>query len=411
MRRINYPSKEIIIPNKDINKLIKVKTKKYPFKSEKESEDFYKNIIEEEMILSNDYNFANIEKLLNLYIKGINLHQKTLDTKEIYYFQEKINLLLNTPKVKSIINKEKKKNDLNMKNFTYFDDNNENRFKMGNRIKNSNDINLLRSKTFKNNIALNSFKLKALNQSIKKELEEKEYQRKKIDKINKELFNKNKSVLLLKDDFKNQENNFKEKLLLKRKNKLNMSRINKDKETNIINKNDNFNINNKNKSLTATYSLNKFIDKEKEKILKNSEDDNIIQESLKEKIYKYFDEYNDNIYKYYYLKTLKKISELAKENISKNMKINEEYQTEIKNLLKMQLENNSVVDDEDINNFKEELENEIQKNDDLFEKDIEDEISIFKLYGYSFSAPKELEMLKNKIKCEIYNDIYKILNK
>ena len=397
MRQITFPSKEII-PKKDINKLIKVKTKKNPFRSEKESEEFYKNIIEEEMILSNDYNFANIEKLLNLYIKGINLHQKTLDTKEIYYFQEKINLLLNTPKVKSIINKEKKKTDLNI----YFDDNNNNSFKIEKRPKNNNDINLLRSKTYKNNIALNSFKLKALNQSIKQELEAKEYQKKKIDKINKELFNKNKSVLLLKDDFKNQANNFKEKLLLKRKNKLNMSTINKDKENNI---------NNKNKSLTAVYSLNKKIEVKEEINLKNNDDNNIIKESLKEKIYKYFDEYNDNIYKYYYLKTLKKISELAKENISKNMKINEEYQTEIKNLLKIQLEENSVIDDEDINNYKEELENEIQKNDDLFEKDIEEEISIFKLNGYSFSAPKELEMLKNKIKCEIYNNIYNILNK
>ena len=397
MRQITFPSKEII-PKKDINKLIKVKTKKNPFRSEKESEEFYKNIIEEEMILSNDYNFENIEKLLNLYIKGINLHQKTLDTKEIYYFQEKINLLLNTPKVKSIINKEKKKTDLNI----YFDDNNNNSFKIEKRPKNNNDINLLRSKTYKNNIALNSFKLKALNQSIKQELEAKEYQKKKIDKINKELFNKNKSVLLLKDDFKNQANNFKEKLLLKRKNKLNMSTINKDKENNI---------NNKNKSLTAVYSLNKKIEVKEEINLKNNDDNNIIKESLKEKIYKYFDEYNDNIYKYYYLKTLKKISELAKENISKNMKINEEYQTEIKNLLKMQLEENSVIDDEDINNYKEELENEIQKNDDLFEKDIEEEISIFKLNGYSFSAPKELEMLKNKIKCEIYNNIYNILNK
>ena len=386
MRQITFPSKEII-PKKEINKLIKVKTKKNPFRSEKESEEFYKNIIEEEMILSNDYNFANIEKLLNLYIKGINLHQKTLDTKEIYYFQEKINLLLNTPKVKSIINKEKKKTDLNI----YFDDNNNNSFKIEKRPKNNNDINLLRSKTYKNNIALNSFKLKALNQSIKQELEAKEYQKKKIDKINKELFNKNKSVLLLKDDFKNQANNFKEKLLLKRKNKLNMSTINKDKENNI---------NNKNKCLTAVYSLNKKIEVKEEINLKNNDDNNIIKESLKEKIYKY-----------YYLKTLKKISELAKENISKNMKINEEYQTEIKNLLKMQLEENSVIDDEDINNYKEELENEIQKNDDLFEKDIEEEISIFKLNGYSFSAPKELEMLKNKIKCEIYNNIYNILNK
>ena len=406
MRQITFPSKEII-PKKDINKLIKVKTNKNPFKSEKESEDFYKNIIEEEMILSNDYNFANIEKLLNLYIKGINIHQKTLDTKEIYYFQEKINLLLNTPKVKSIINKEKKRNDVNMKNFSSFDDNNDNRYKIGNRLKNNNNTNILRSKTFKDNIVMNSFKLKALNQTIKKELEAKEYQKKKIEKINKELFDKNKSILLIEDDFKKQANNFQEKLLLKRKNKMNMSRVNKDKENNIIN----INNNNKNKSLIDIYSHNKIINEEKEINLENNDDNNIIKNSLKENIYKYFDEYNESIYKYYFLKAIKKISELTKENISENMKINEEYQASINTLLKMQLDGNNIIDDEDINSIKEEQELEIQKNDDLFEKYIEDEISNFKLYGYLVSAPKELEMLKNKIKCEIYNNIYNILDK
>ena len=166
MRQITFPSKEII-PKKDINKLIKVKTKKNPFRSEKESEEFYKNIIEEEMILSNDYNFANIEKLLNLYIKGINLHQKTLDTKEIYYFQEKINSLLNKPKVKSIMNKEKKKTELNLNERNSFDNN-----KYG--IKNMNiSVNLPKSKTLKDNVMLNSNKLKYLNKSIRQELEEK----------------------------------------------------------------------------------------------------------------------------------------------------------------------------------------------------------------------------------------------
>ena len=406
MKAIKFPSKEILT-NNNINKLIKVKTNKNPFKSEKESEDFYKNIIEEEMILSNDYNFANIEKLLNLYIKGINIHQKTLDTKEIYYFQEKINLLLNTPKVKSIINKEKKRNDVNMKNFSSFDDNNDNRYKIGNRLKNNNNTNILRSKTFKDNIVMNSFKLKALNQTIKKELEAKEYQKKKIEKINKELFDKNKSILLIEDDFKKQANNFQEKLLLKRKNKMNMSRVNKDKENNIIN----INNNNKNKSLIDIYAHNKIINEEKEINLENNDDNNIIKNSLKENIYKYFDEYNESIYKYYFLKAIKKISELTKENISENMKINEEYQASINTLLKMQLDGNNIIDDEDINSIKEEQELEIQKNDDLFEKYIEDEISNFKLYGYLVSAPKELEMLKNKIKCEIYNNIYNILDK
>ena len=404
MRKIKYPSKDVI-PDNYIKNLIKVKTKKNAFKSEKESEDFYKNIIEEEMILSNDYNFTNIEKLLNLYIKGINLHQKTSETKEIYYFQEKINSLLNKPKVKSIMNKEKKKTESNLNERNSFDNN-----KFG--IKNMNiSVNLPKSKTLKDNVMLNSNKLKYLNKSIRQELEEKEYQKKKIDEINNELLEKNRTMLLLKDDFKKQANNFKEKLLKKktlkqqRKNKLNLSTINANKENN--NKNDI----NEDKSLTDIYSYNKIINEEKNINLKNNEDDNIIKESFKEKIYKYFDEYNDSIYKNYYLNILKNISELANENISKNMKINEEYQTNIKDLLKQQLDGNDKIKDDDINSLKEEQELEIQKNDDLYEKYIEDEISNFKLYGYSYSAPKELDMLKNKIKCEIYNDIYNILDK
>jgi hypothetical protein len=92
------------------------------------------------------------------------------------------------------------------------------------------------------------------------------------------------------------------------------------------------------------------------------------------------------------------------------MKINEEYQNNIKNLLKMQIDGNDKISDDDINSLKEEQELEIQKNDDLYEKYIEEEISNFKIIGYSNSSPKELEILKNKIKCEIYNDIYKILD-
>ena len=131
---------------------------------------------------------------------------------------------------------------------------------------------------------------------------------------------------------------------------------------------------------------------------------------MKEKIKKYFDEYNENIYKYYFLNTVKNISELANQNISINMKINDEYQNNIKDLLKQQIDGNNKISDEDIDSLKEEQNLEIQKNDDLYEKYIEDEISKFKLFGYSNSSPKELEILKNKIKCEIYNDFYNILS-
>ena len=71
------------------------------------------------------------------------------------------------------------------------------------------------------------------------------------------------------------------------------------------------------------------------------------------------------------------------------MKINDEYQNNIKNLLKMQLDdNNNNIIDEDIDNLKEEQKLEIQKNDELYEKYIEEEISNFKLYGYSSFCPK-----------------------
>jgi hypothetical protein len=149
------------------------------------------------------------------------------------------------------------------------------------------------------------------------------------------------------------------------------------------------------------------IDGEKEELnLENQSTKN----SLKEKINKYFDEYNENIYNFYFLDKIKKISELINKNFSLDMKINEEYQNNIKNLLKMQIDGNDKISDDDINSLKEEQELEIQKNDDLYEKYIEEEISNFKIIGYSNSSPKELEILKNKIKCEIYNDIYKILD-
>ena len=137
---------------------------------------------------------------------------------------------------------------------------------------------------------------------------------------------------------------------------------------------------------------------------------NDIKISLKEKVNKYFDEYNISIYKYYYLRTINKISELIKENILLNKKINDEYQNNIKELLKMQINGNDKITDEDIDSLKEEQELEIQKNNDLNEKNIEEELTNFKLFGYSHLSPKEMEILKNKIKCEIYNYIYNILD-
>ena len=134
-----------------------------------------------------------------------------------------------------------------------------------------------------------------------------------------------------------------------------------------------------------------------------------VKNSLREKINKCFNEYNESIYKFYFLNTIKNISELINKNFSLNMKINEEYQNNIKNLLKMQMDGNDKISEEDINSLKEEQILEIQKNDDLYEKYVEEEISKFNIFGYSNCSPKELALLKNKIKCEIYTYINNIL--
>ena len=209
MRKIKYPSKEII-PDNRIKNLIKIKTKLCPFKTEQESEDFFKKLIGEEMILSNDYTFTNIEKLLNLYIKGINLYQNTSQTKEIYYFQEKINSLLNTSKAKALIKEDKRKTEVLKKNKHKFKLENDDNF----------NINLIRSKTYKDNVALNSNKLNSLNRLLKRGMKEKEYQQKKIVEINNEFSDmKNqfmKTSLFLEDEMKKQSTNFKGKLLKKK---------------------------------------------------------------------------------------------------------------------------------------------------------------------------------------------------
>jgi hypothetical protein len=196
--------------------LIKVKTIKYPFKSIKESEDFYQKIIEEEMILSNDYNFENIQKLLNLYIKGINYYQNTSRHKEIYYFQEKINSLLNNPKARNIINKEKTKIEMNLdksdSNFSLEEKSDVQLNKYMTKKNNNMNFNLLRSKTYKDSVALNRSKLNFLNRSIKQGMQEKEYQKKKIVEINTEFSDiknqLNKTTLFLEDEIQKQSDNF-----------------------------------------------------------------------------------------------------------------------------------------------------------------------------------------------------------
>ena len=403
MRKLPFPSEEII-SNRQIKNLIKVKTIKYPFKSIKESEDFYQKIIEEEMILSNDYNFENIQKLLNLYIKGINYYQNTLGHKEIDYFQEKINSLLNNPKARNIINKEKTKIEMNLdksdSNFSFEEKSDVQLNKYMTKKNNNMNFNLLRSKTYKDSVALNRSKLNFLNRSIKQGMQEKEYQKKKIVEINTEFSDiknqLNKTTLFLEDEIQKQSDNFKEKLLKKKtlvqkENKRKQNKI--EQELNII-KEEKINENNN--------------DENAQNIIKN--DNNDLKLKSKEKINKMFEEYNKTICGLYFLNTLKNISELVNKNISSNMKIIEEYQNNINELLKMQMDGNVKISDDDINSLKEEQELESQKNNDLYEKYIEEEISNFKIYGYSHSSPNELGMLKGKIKNEIYNDIYNILD-
>ena len=403
MRKLPFPSEEII-PNRQIKNLIKVKTIKYPFKSIKESEDFYQKIIEEEMILSNDYNFENIQKLLNLYIKGINYYQNTLGHKEIDYFQEKINSLLNNPKARNILNKEKTKIEMNLdksdSNFSLKEKSDLQLNKYMTKKNNNMNFNLLRSKTYKDSVALNRSKLNFLNRCIKQGMQEKEYQKKKIVEINTEFSDiknqLNKTTLFLEDEIQKQSDNFKEKLLKKKtlvqkENKRKQNKI--EQELNII-KEEKINENNNDENV--------------QNIIKN--DNNDLKLKSKEKINKMFEEYNKTICGLYFLNTLKNISELVNKNISSNMKIIEEYQNNINELLKMQMDGNVKISDDDIDSLKEEQELESQKNNDLYEKYIEEEISNFKIYGYSHSSPNELGMLKGKIKNEIYNDIYNILD-
>ena len=519
-----------------IKDLISFNNIKNPFKSSKESENFFKKIMEEEMNLSNSYNSGNLNRLLDLYFKGINLYENTPNIEKVNSFIEKSQQLLQSSKAKKVLNQSKTKTpEVNeaKTDSTLIDENEESDYSNKNKIENKqqekkiyesiyesncdneNDedkddseeedklkFNFKKFQTIRHNEVQNRHKLNNLSNSIKKVIKEKDNEKQKIKEIHKEYSKIKedhlKTSIFLEDEIQKQSNNFQKKLLrkktmikkaktLKIKNdtileenhqkEIDNDDKNKNKESNKKNniakskeKKDNdkgngsFNLHNKDdkiyrnktpkteskininflqpivqsKSLKKHFSFNdknnkninsinnkdikcktneKINDNDNKADNKNSNSDKKLSVIglLKEKINKYFDEYNDEISKYYFTLTLSKISDLYKKKYSTNIDIYEGYQINIKDLLRKQIscndkEEENILED-DINNLKEEQDHEIEKNNDLYEKLIYDEIAKFKLLGYSKSSPKELGTLKNKIKCELYNELYKILSK
>ena len=521
-----------------IKNLISFNNIKNPFKSSKESENFFKKIMEEEMNLSNSYNSGNLNRLLDLYFKGINLYENTPNIEKVNAFIEKSQQLLQSSKAKKVLNQSKTKTPEMHEaktDSTLIDENEESDCSNKNKIENKQQDNKIYESIYENNCdneddedkdesdeedklkfdfkkfqtirhneVQNRHKLNYLSNSIKKVIKEKDNEKQKMKEIHQEYSKIKedhlKTSIFLEDEIQKQSNNFQKKLLRKKtmikKSKTLKIKIdtileennqkekdnedkNKNKETskknNIVktnekkdndkgNGNGNFNVHNKddkifrnktpkinskininfiqpieqNKSLKRHFSFtvknNKNINstnnidtkcKTKEKINdndnkennQNSNNDNKLSviDLLKEKVNKYFDEYNDEICKYYFASTLSKMSDLSKKKYSTNIDIYEGYQINIKDLLRKQISCNSKEEEnileDDINNLKEEQDHEIEKNNDYYEKLIYDEIAKFKLLGYSKSSPKELDTLKNKIKCELYNELYKILSK
>lgn len=514
-----------------IKNLISFNNIKNPFKSSKESENFFKKIMEEEMNLSNSYNSGNLNRLLDLYFKGINLYENTPNIEKVNAFIEKSQQLLQSSKAKKVLNQSKTKTPEMHEaktDSTLIDENEESDCSNKNKIENKQQDNKIyesiyesncdneddedkdesdeedklkfdfkKFQTIRHNEVQNRHKLNYLSNSIKKVIKEKDNEKQKMKEIHQEYSKIKedhlKTSIFLEDEIQKQSNNFQKKLLRK-KTMIKKSKIdtileennqkendnkskNKNKETskknNIVKTNEkkdndkgngNFNVHNKddkifrnktpkinskininfiqpieqNKSLKRHFSFtvknNKNINstnnidtkcKTKEKINdndnkennQNSNNDNKLSviDLLKEKVNKYFDEYNDEICKYYFASTLSKMSDLSKKKYSTNIDIYEGYQINIKDLLRKQISCNSKEEEnileDDINNLKEEQDHEIEKNNDYYEKLIYDEIAKFKLLGYSKSSPKELDTLKNKIKCELYNELYKILSK
>ncbi len=488
-----------------IKDLISFNNIKNPFKDQKESEQFFKSIIEEEMNLSNNYNSENLNRLLDLYFKGINYYQNTPNTDKVNAFIEKSQVLLQSSKAKKILNQNKTKNseiNENKTDSTLIDENEESDYSNKNKIINKKKVNkqyepldndaddedsdennnenklkfdFQKYKTIRNNEIQNRNRLHYLSNSIKKVNKEKDKQRLEIKRINNEFNNikeeQLKTSIFLEDEIKKQSDNFKVKLLRKRsmfikiKNpKLKIDTIQEEnmqneeedtKKIKTININKKIRIdrnstpnNNKSKNIFMNFikpidkikilrknsfslsiknnkvfnQINSCINGNTHNINKNNKDKDRDKEGkseidkiYKEKVNAYLEEYNNDIYKYYFLSSMNNILDLEIKNFSKNKKIYEGYQINIKDLLKQQMSCNDEQEEknleDEINSLKEEQDHEIDKNNDFYEKIIEDEISMFKRLAYSNTSLKELDILKNKIKCDLYNKIYNILNK
>ena len=216
-----------------IKDLISFNNSKNPFQDSRESEQFFKSLIEEEMNLSNNYNSENLDRLLNLYFKGINYYQNTPNIDKVNVFIEKSQVLLQTSKAKKILNQTKKKNveiTENKTDSTLIDENEEsdhsNKNKKISKIKEIQDdaedegCIIRRNKTMRINEIQNRNKLKYLSNSIKKGIKEKNKQKLEMKRINNEFNNirekQLKTSIFLEDEIKKQSDNFKVKLSRKR---------------------------------------------------------------------------------------------------------------------------------------------------------------------------------------------------
>ena len=439
-----------------------------PFEDPAESEKFFRNIMEEEMNLSNDLSYENLNRLLNLYFKGLNLYEKTLNFEKVDLLQEKINFVLNLTKVKKILNENKAKS-LNTKKSLGINDRkvkfkiNSNNIENEDKTETKTNFDFRKCRTLRNNEIGNKNRYNHISNYIK--MNETKVQKEKIDEIHKEYNSLNeelkKTSSFLKDEIEKQTNNFKEKLFRKRtlRSKNNFKyKITTIQEENAENDN-NFPLDKKSitqngfriiksktpKNLKSTNILlekpeqkefddlkrksfrnlkkikkstnnnEKKVEKNNIKETQSTKSITIEKDNIKEKFNQYLGEYNNDIYKYYYIQILNNITDLSKKQFLNNIKIYQGYQDNINDLLRKQLscndkEEEQILED-DINSLKEEQEHEIQKTNDLYEKYIEEEISNFKIFGYSTATVKELDILKNKIKCDLYNEVYNILNK
>ena len=91
----------------NINLEIKESDLKNENNIEEKKDEIEKDKIEEEMNLSNNYNSENLNKLLDLYFKGLNMYQNTPNIDMINAFTEKSQMLLQSSKVKKILNQNK----------------------------------------------------------------------------------------------------------------------------------------------------------------------------------------------------------------------------------------------------------------------------------------------------------------